>query len=126
LANISTRSFVLAGNDVTIAGFILGGNPGTRVVVRGLGPSLAQFGLSPVLADPTLELRDSNGVLLVSNDNWQDDIASAAQLVTLSLAPQNVKESALVVSLPPGAFTAILAGKDGGTGIGLVEIYNVH
>jgi hypothetical protein len=126
LANISTRSFVLTGNDVTIAGFILGGNNNTGMVVRGLGPSLAQFGLNPVLADPTLELHDSNGATLVSNDNWQDDTAAAAQLVALGLAPQNGKESALVVSLPPGAFTAVLAGKNGGTGIGLVEIYNVH
>jgi hypothetical protein len=126
LANISTRSFILTGNDVTIAGFILGGNNNSGMVVRGLGPSLAQFGLNPVLADPTLELHDSNGATLVSNDNWQDDTAAAAQLVALGLAPQNGKESALVVSLPPGAFTAILAGKNAGTGIGLVEIYNVH
>ena len=126
LANISTRGFVLTDNNVVIGGFILGGNSNTGIVVRGLGPSLAQFGLNPVLADPTLELHDSNGATLTTNDNWQDDPASAAQLIILGLAPQNVKESALVVSLPPGAFTSILAGKNGGTGIGLVEIYNVH
>jgi len=126
LANISTRSFVLAGNDVTIAGFILGGNNNTGIVVRGHGPSLAQFGLNPVLADPTIELHDGNGAILVSNDNWGDDPASAAQLIALGLAPQNPKEAALATSLPPGPFTAILAGKNGGTGIGLVEIYNVH
>lgn len=127
LANISTRGFVLTGNDVMIGGFILGGSVNdTRVVVRGIGPSLAQFGLSPVLADPTLELHDGNGALLISNDDWQDDPLQAAQLSAIGLAPQDPKESGIFQSLAPGAFTAILAGKNGGTGIGLVEIYNVH
>ena len=126
LANISTRGFVLTDTNVMIGGFILGGANNTHVVVRGIGPSLAQFGLSPVLDDPTLELRDSNGALLVSNDNWQDDPVSAAQLTARGLAPTNAAESGIQVSQFPGAFTAILAGKSGGTGIGLVEIYNVH
>jgi hypothetical protein len=126
LANISTRGFVLTGNNVMIGGFILGGNNNTHVVVRGIGPTLAQIGLSPVLVDPTLELHDGNGALLVSNDDWQNDSISAAQLIALGLAPQDPKESGIYTSLPPGAFTAILAGKNGGTGIGLVEIYNVH
>ena len=126
LANISTRGFVQTGNNVMIGGFILGGNNNTGIVVRGIGPSLGQFGLSPVLADPTLELRDSNGALLIANDNWQDDPVSASQLAFYGLAPQDPNESGIFASLPPGAFTAILAGKNGGTGIGLVEIYNVH
>jgi len=126
LANISTRGFVLTGNNVMIGGFILGGNSNTHVVVRGIGPSLAQFGLSPVLADPTLELHDGNGALLISNDDWQDDPASASQLSSLGLAPSDIKESGIYTSLPPGSFTAILAGKSSGTGIGLVEVYNVH
>jgi hypothetical protein len=109
-----------------IGGFILGGTNNTRIIARGMGPSLAQFGLDPVLNDPTLELRDGNGVLLVANDNWQDDAASAAQLAAAGFAPQNSFESGVFVSVPPGAFTAILAGKDGGTGIGLVEIYNLQ
>jgi hypothetical protein len=127
LANISTRGFVQTGNNVMIGGFILGGSSqNTGIVVRGIGPSLSQFGLSPVLANPTLELRDSNGVLLIGNDNWQDDPAQAAQLSAHGLAPQDANESGIFASLPPGAFTAILAGKKGGTGIGLVEIYNVQ
>ena len=127
LANISTRGFVQTGNNVMIGGFILGGSSqNTGVIVRGIGPSLSQFGLSPVLANPTLELRDSNGVLLIGNDNWQDDPAQAAQLSAHGLAPQNANESGIFASLPPGAFTAILAGANSGTGIGLVEIYNVH
>ena len=109
-----------------IGGFILGGGTNTHVAVRGIGPSLAQLGLSPVLVDPTLELHDGNGTLLVSNDNWQDDPLSASQLTALGLAPGDAAESGIHVSLAPGAFTAILAGKNGGTGIGLVEIYNVH
>ena len=126
LANISTRGFVLTGNKVMIGGFILGGTSGnTRVVVRGIGPSLAAFGISPVLADPTLELHDSNGMLLIANDNWQDDPVSAAQLTANGLAPQDPLESGVFTSLPPGAFTAVLAGKTGGTGIGLVEVYNL-
>ncbi len=110
-----------------IGGFILGGRSNnTGVVIRGIGPSLAQSGLSNVLADPTLELRDSNGMLLIANDNWQDDPISAAQLTAHGLAPQGLKESGIFASLPSGAYTAILAGKNGGTGIGLVEIYNVQ
>jgi hypothetical protein len=126
LANISTRGFVLTGTNVMIGGFILGGSGNTHVVVRGIGPSLADFGISPVLADPTLELHDGNGAVLVSNDNWQDDPVSAAQLIALGIAPQDAAESAIYTSLPPGTFTAVLAGQNNGTGIGLVEVYNVH
>lgn len=126
LRNISTRGFVLTFNDVMIGGFILGGNSNTNVVIRGIGPSLSQFGLTPVLADPTIELRDGNGALVASNDDWQDDPDSASQLIFRGLAPSDPKESGIYASLPPGAFTAILAGKSSGTGIGLVEIYNVH
>ncbi len=126
LANISTRGFVQTGSNVMIGGFILAGNSNTHVAVRGIGPSLGQLGLSPVLADPTLELHDGNGTLLISNDNWQDDPVSASELAALGLAPGDASESGLHVSLAPGAFTVILAGKNGGTGIGLVEIYNVH
>jgi len=94
--------------------------------VRGIGPSLTGSDVSNVLADPNLELRDSNATLLASNDNWQDDSASAAQLTAHGLAPQNSLESGIFVSLPSGAFTVILTGKNGGTGVGLVEIYDVQ
>lgn len=126
LANISTRGFVQTADNVLIGGFILGGSDNTRVAVRGIGPSLTQFGLNPVLADPTLELHDGNGATLASDDNWQDDPTQAAQLTANGLAPSDPKEAAIFVSLPPGAFTAILAGKSGGTGIGVVEVYNLH
>lgn len=125
LANISTRGFVRTGENVMIGGFILGGSGSpTRVVVRGIGPSLAQFGLNPVLADPVLELRDNNEALLISNDNWQDDCASAAQLTANGFALSDPNEPGIFTSLPAGQFTAILACKNGGIGIGLVEIYN--
>lgn len=127
LGNISTRGFVQAGSNVMIGGFILGGSTGnTRVAIRGIGPSLTGSGLSNVLADPTLELHDSNGTTLVANDNWQDDPASAAALSAYGLALQNNLESGIFIPLPPGAFTAILAGHNGGTGTGLVEVYNLQ
>lgn len=127
LANISTRGFVQTGDKVMIGGFILGaGTADTRVAIRGIGPSLSQFGLSNFLADPTLELRNSNGALLAANDNWQDDPEQAAQLTASGLGLQDPRESGIFASPPPGAYTAILAGKNGGTGIGLSEIYNLR
>jgi hypothetical protein len=125
LANISTRGVVAAGDNVMIGGFILRGSTNvTQVVIRGLGPSLSDQGLSGVVADPTLDLRDANGVRLIANDNWQDDADSAAQLAARGLAPKVAAEAAIFTTLPAGSYTAILAGKTGG-GIGLVEIYNV-
>jgi hypothetical protein len=127
LANISTRGFVRTGDNVIIGGFILGNSSGpASVVVRALGPSLSHFMLPEFLADPTLELRDANGLLLIANDDWQDDPTSAAQLVAHNLQPSVAAESAIFASLPPGAFTAILTGKNGDVGTGLVEVYNVQ
>jgi len=124
LANLSTRGFVRTADNVIIGGFILGqGSASVNVVVRGLGPSMSQSGLTDVLADPTLELHDGNGALLVASDNWQDDPVSAAQLAAHGLAPNSDLESAIFAALPPGLVTAILAGKNGGVGLGLVEIY---
>jgi len=127
LTNISTRGFVDTADNVMIGGFIVDGNNGsTSVAVRGIGPSLGQFGVTDPLADPTLELRDSNGAVLIANDNWQDDPASATQLTAHGLGLQNPLESGIFTSLSPGAFTTILAGNNAGVGIGLVEIYNVQ
>src|SRR5205085_3023916 len=87
LANISTRAFVGNASNIVIAGFILGGNTGDdRIVLRGIGPSLAGAGVANALADPTLELRDSNGALLKTNNDWQDDSAQAAELIAANLA----------------------------------------
>jgi uncharacterized repeat protein (TIGR01451 family) len=128
LANISTRGFVDTGNNVMIGGFTLGGNNNaTRIAVRALGPSLSSSGLSNLLADPTLELHNADGTIMVSNDDWLSDPVSAANLTANGLALPNSRESGIFTSLaPPGQFTAILAGKNGGIGIGLVEIYNLR
>jgi type VI secretion system secreted protein VgrG len=124
LANISTRGFVQTGNNVMIAGFILGnGAAAERVVVRAIGPSLT--GIANVLANPTLELHDANGTVLISNDNWKDDANQAAEIVAAGMAPQNDFESAFVMSLPPGQYTAIIAGNNFGTGVGLAEVYHL-
>jgi hypothetical protein len=125
LGNISTRAFVGTGGNIVIAGFMLDNNGGDdRIVVRGLGPSLSGFGLAPLLADPTLELRDANGVLLISNNDWQDNPAQATQITAAGLAPGNTKEAAIAATLPPGVYTALLAGLNGTTGIGIVEVYD--
>jgi CSLREA domain-containing protein len=127
LANISTRGFVRNGSSVMIGGFTLGaGNP-TRIAVRALGPSLSNFGLSNVLQDPTLELHDGDGTLLISNDNWNDDPASATQLSNHGLALPDPKEAGIFTDqLSPGQFTAVVASEDAGIGIALVEIYNLE
>lgn len=125
LANISTRAFVSNGTDIVIAGFSLGGHTGNdQVVVRGIGPSLAALGVSNVLADPLLALRDSNGALLMPNNNWQDNPAQAAELTAAGLAPANPKESAIVATLPPGQYTVLLSEAFNGVGVGLVEVYD--
>jgi hypothetical protein len=125
LANISTRAFVSTGDDIVIAGFMLGSQSGPdRVVVRGIGPSLASTGVANALANPKLELRDGNGVLLKANNDWQDDSAQAAEITAAGLAPGNNLESALAATLPPGAYTALLSGVNNSTGTGLVEVYD--
>jgi hypothetical protein len=127
LANLSTRAFVNTGSDIVIAGFLLSDNAGDdRVVVRGIGPSLApgSFPVTAVLANPILELRDNNGTLLVANNDWQDNPIQAAEITAAGLAPTNNLESAIAATLPPGLYTALLAGLNNGTGIGLVEVYD--
>jgi hypothetical protein len=125
LGNISTRAFVSTGSDLVIAGFILGGGSADgSIAVRGIGPSLTGLGVPNALADPILELRDGNGALLVSNNDWQDNAAQAAELTAAGLGLSNDLEAGLTATLPPGLYTALLAGLDNGTGIGLVEVYD--
>jgi hypothetical protein len=124
LANISTRALVGTGANVVIAGFILGGQSGSDpVIVRGMGPSLTALGVPGALTDPTLDLRDANAALVSSNNDWQDDPAQAAELIAAGLAPSNQLESGIAATLPPGLYTALLAGLNNGTGVGLVEVY---
>jgi hypothetical protein len=122
LANISTRAFVGTGDNIVIAGFTLGGNSGDdKIVVRGLGPA----GVPTPLTDPMLELRDANGALIGSDNNWQDDPAQAAGLTAAGLAPPNASDAAIMATLPPGLYTALLSGLNNSTGIGLVEVYDL-
>jgi plastocyanin len=126
-ANISTRGFVETESNVMIGGFILGnlGNGGgsANVLIRALGPSLTQAGVSGALADPTLELHDANGALIQSNDNWKK--TQQTDIEATGLPPSNDLESAVFETLAPGAYTAIVAGKDGLTGVALVEVYRL-
>jgi hypothetical protein len=122
--NISTRASVQTDQGVTIAGFIVAGTDSKTVVLRGLGPTLTQQGVTdPVLADPFLSLRDGNGNLLWNNNDWKD--SQQTQIQATGLAPTNDLESAIVRTLTPGNYTAILSGRNGTTGIGLVEVYDV-
>jgi hypothetical protein len=124
LPNISTRAFVQTGDDALIGGITIGrGELPTRVVARAIGPSLATAGIANPLPDPTLELRDSHGILVASNDDWKDSQQTAIQ--STGLAPQNNAESAILTRLGPGAYTAIMRGKSTSTGIGLVELYRL-
>ncbi len=124
LANTSTRGFVESGDDVLIAGFIVGNGGSDTVVVRAIGPSLADASVTSPLADPILDLYDENGTVIRSDDDWRDSQESLIQ--STGLAPTNDLESALIRSLTPGNYTAVVRGKDGGTGVALVEVYNLQ
>jgi hypothetical protein len=122
--NLSTRGLVQSGDNVMIGGFIAAGGYGnTAFVVRGIGPSLASFGIANPLSDPLLELHDSNGVAIATNDNWQD--SQQAEINAAGLAPTNPAESAILALLPAGSYTAIVRGKADGSGIALVEAYQL-
>jgi hypothetical protein len=124
LTNASTRGFVGTDENVMIAGFIAsGGNGSTQVVVRGLGPTLTQFGVSGALADPSLTLVDGNGNIVRSNNNWKD--RQRAEIQATGKAPPNDLEAAILTTVAPGNYTVILSGNGGGTGIGLVDIYKL-
>jgi hypothetical protein len=122
--DISTRGFVQTGNGVMIAGVIVKGPNAEDVVIRGIGPTLAGFGVPDVLADPFLDLRDVNGNQLATNDNWKSSQQSALQ--ASGYAPPNDNEAAILLTLNPGNYTAILTGVNGGTGNALVEVYGTN
>jgi lysophospholipase L1-like esterase len=122
--NISTRVFVDTGERVSIAGFIVTGDISKKVLIRGIGPSLTASGVPNPLADPTLTLFDEAGNTLMTNDNWRD--SQATEIMATGIPPQNDLESAIVATLAPGHYTAVLAGKNGTTGNGLVEVYDLE
>lgn len=123
LANIATRAFVNTGQGQLIGGFIITGGP-KMVLIRALGPSLTALGVSPVLADPKLQLFQQDHTLLRENDNWQS-APNASDIVATTIPPTNPQESAILIRLEPGTYTTVVTGADGGTGIALVEVYEM-
>jgi len=126
LANIATRGLVQPGDKLMIAGFIIQNGP-VRAVVRAIGPSLTAFGINNALQDTTLQLRDANGVIVVENDNWKvrssDGSSQQAEVEATGLQPSNDLEAAVVVTLPPGQYSAQVRGKPEATGTGVVQAY---
>jgi hypothetical protein len=132
LGNISTRAFVQTGDNVMIGGVMVQGTQPRRVIVRAIGPELTQYGVPNPLADPTLEMHDSTGALIASNDNWQHTIIGGiitsdqvAAIRASGHAPTDPSESAIIATLPPGNYTAIVRGVNNTTGVGLVEVYDL-
>ena len=132
LGNISTRSFVQTDDNVMIGGFIVEGTQPRRVILRAIGPELGQFGVPTPLSNPTLELHDSTGALIASNDNWLNTIIGGiitsdqrAEIRSSGYAPTDSRESAIIATLPPGSYTAIVRGVNNTTGVGLVEAYDL-
>jgi phospholipase/lecithinase/hemolysin len=123
--NIATRVFVDTGERVSIAGFIVTGDIAKKVLIRGIGPSLTANGVPNPLANPTLALFDQAGATLMSNDDWKTS-PDAVEIMNTGIPPQNDLESAIIASLAPGQYTAALAGKDGGAGNGLIEVYDLE
>ena len=119
--NISTRGDVGSGDDVMIGGFIVGGTAPQKVIMRAIGPSLTAAGVTGALADPILELHNTDGSLIFQNDNWRS--TQEAQIIATRVPPTDNAESAIVATLAPGAYTAIVRGANNSTGVALVEVY---
>jgi len=133
LSNISTRSFVQTGDNVMIGGFIVQGSQPKRVIIRAIGPELSAppFNVPNALADPTLELHDSTGALIASNDNWEHTIiggiittSQVRDITNSGHAPSDPRESAIIAELPSGSYTAIVRGVNNTMGVALVEVYD--
>jgi hypothetical protein len=124
LANISTRGKVGTGDNVMIAGFIVGGADPTKVLVRAIGPSLSKSGITLPLADPVLEVHNSDGEVVAKDDNWR--ATQQAAISATGLAPRDDRESALLATLAPGSYTAVVSGQGGTTGVALVEVYDLE
>src|SRR5262249_42993142 len=122
-ANLSTRGDVLTGDNILIGGFIIGGMASKNVILRALGPSLSDQGITNPLADPTLELHDSTGAVLAFNNNWKDSQQFAIE--STGIPPTNDLESAIVTTLTPGAYTVFVRGNSNSVGTALVEVYDL-
>ncbi|MDQ3117180.1 MAG: hypothetical protein M3Q86_11355 [Verrucomicrobiota bacterium] len=121
--NISTRLRVQTGDNVLIGGFIITGTDPKEVVVRAIGPSLGAFGITDPLPNPILELHYPDGTTVVTNNDWR--ATQEAEIIATGLAPTNNLESAILATLDPGNYTAIVRGVNGGTGVGVVETYDL-
>jgi len=133
LGNISARAFVQTGDNVVIGGFVVQGSEPKRIIIRAIGPELTQYGVPNALSNPTLELHDGTGALIASNDNWQTTIIGG--IITVSQvsaiqngghAPTQPSESAIIATLQPGNYTAIVRGVNNITGVALVEVYDLQ
>ena len=122
LINLSARALVLTGDNVLIDGVIIAGKTSKNMVFRAIGPELRARGVSGELQDPVLDLYNANGALLRRNDNWRD-APNHNQIQALGIAPTDNRESAILITLPPGNYTAIVRGVNGTTGIALAEVY---
>jgi hypothetical protein len=124
LSNSSARGSVLSGDNILIGGFVIeAGEHRTKILSRALGPSLVKFDVPYVLGDPILQLYDGNGTMIASNDDWKD--TQQEQIEAIGIAPPDNRESAILATLSPGHYTAIVSGKNGAMGIGLVEFYSL-
>ena len=119
--NVSTRA--RTGDNVVIGGFIIQGQTTKKVIVRAIGPTLAQFGVSGVLADPVLDLFDHTGLVIAHNDNWRS--SQEQEIINTNLAPPDDRESAVVATLQPGNYTAVITGANNSTGVTLIEMYDL-
>ena len=131
MANISTRGFVGTGSNRLIGGIIIQGDTSTRVLFRAIGPSLTPLGVSGALQDPQLDLFDGSGTMLAHNDNWMEEpdgtpnAARTAAISSTGLAPGNASEAAILATVAPGNYTAVVSGVGATTGIALVEAYQL-
>ena len=123
LVNVSTRLVIQTGSKVGIGGFIITGTAPKKVLIRGIGPTLTSFGVANALQDPMLELHDGTGAVLTSNDDWK--VPQQADIEATGFAPPDDREPAILLNLQPGSYTAIESGKNGTTGVGLIEVYDV-
>src|SRR5262249_26991227 len=133
LGNISTRSLVQTGDNVMIGGVIIDGSGPKKIILRAIGPELTSYGIPNALADPTFELHNSTGGLIASNNNWQTTviggIITASQVSAIQNsghAPTQPSESAIIATLQPGNYTAIVSGVNNTTGVALVEVYDLQ
>ncbi len=123
ISNLSTRGEASSGNQAMIAGFIIGGTEPTEILIRAIGPSLTSLGVSGALLDPVLELRGSDGSLIAENDTWRSN--QQEQILATTIPPSDDKESAIIATLAPGNYTALVTGAGTSSGIALVEVYNL-